>query len=86
MAEPVTLQKAENGGLVYAIGVLRNESSRERFGVKVELDVFDAQDQKIGSATDYTQSIIAGKEWRFKALVIDRKTVRAEVAKVTEQE
>jgi hypothetical protein len=85
-AGSVMLQKAENGDLVYAVGALRNESGRERFGVKVEVDVFDAQDKKLGFATDYTQSIIPGKEWRFKALVIDRKAVRAAMAKVTEQE
>jgi predicted RNA-binding Zn-ribbon protein involved in translation (DUF1610 family) len=86
MAGEVALAKAENGELRYAVGVLSNESSRERFGVKVLINLFDEQDAKVGSATDYTQSIIPGKEWKFKALVMSRKAVRAEVVKVTEQQ
>jgi hypothetical protein len=49
------------------------------------LGLFDAQDQKVGSATDYTQSITPGKEWKFKALVLPRDVVRAELVSVTEQ-
>ncbi len=86
MAGPVTLEKAENGDLSYAVGVLRNESSRQRFGVKVELALLDGQGERVGSATDYTPSILPGKEWKFKALVMERSTVRAELANVTEQE
>jgi hypothetical protein len=85
-AGAVTLQKAENGDLVYAVGTLRNESDRQRFGVKVDLAVFDEQGSRVGTASDYTQSILPGKEWRFKALIIDKKAARAEVAKVTEEE
>ena len=86
MAGPVTLEKAENGDLVYAVGFLRNDSSRQRYGVKVQLDLLNGQGEKIGSATDQVQSIVPGKEWRFKALVTERKTARAELAAVTEQE
>lgn len=83
-AGPVTLEKARDGNLVYAVGKLRNESDHERFGVKVELDVFDAANEKIGTATDYTSSIVAGKEWRFKALVTDRGATKAKLIVVKE--
>ena len=86
MAGPVTLEKAENGELFYAVGVLRNESGRQRFGVKVELDLLDDQGEKVGSAADYTPSILPGKEWKFKALVMERTTARAQLVNVTEQE
>jgi hypothetical protein len=85
-AGPVSLEKAENGDLVYAVGVLRNESGRQRFGIKVELNLLNAQGEKVGSASDQAGSILPGKEWKFKALVMERKSVRAELARVTEQE
>jgi len=85
-AGPVSLEKAESGGLVYAVGVLRNESDRQRFGIKVELNLLNAQGEKVGSASDQAGSILPGKEWKFKALVMERKSARAEVARVTEQE
>ena len=86
MPGPVTLEKAENGNLAYAVGVLRNESSRQRYGVKVLVDLFDENDLKVGTTTDYTQFIMPGNEWRFRALVVDHKAVRAELTNVTEQE
>lgn len=82
---PVELAKAENGGLVYAVGTLRNDSDHERYGVKVEINLFDAQNAKIETSTDYTPSITPGKEWKFRALVLNRKAVRAELVKVTEE-
>ena len=85
-AGPVTLEKAENGDLVYAVGVLRNQSGRQRFGIKVQLDLLDGQGEKVGSAGDYVASLLPGKEWKFKALVLERKTARAELVNVAEQE
>jgi len=85
-AGPVTLEKAENGDLVYAVGVLSNQSGRQRFGIKVQLDLLDEQGEKVGSAGDYVASILPGKEWKFKALVLERKTARAELVNVAEQE
>jgi len=81
---PISLQKASNGHLIYAVGNLRNTSDHQRFGVKVELDVLDADNEKIGTATDYTPSIDPGKEWKFRALVIDRAAARAKLADVKE--
>ncbi len=84
MAGPITLEKAPGGHLVYAVGKLRNTSDHQRFGVKVELDVLDADNDKIGTATDYTPSIDPGKEWKFKALVTDRAAAAAKLAAVKE--
>jgi len=84
MAGPVTLEKTAGSHLVYAVGKLRNESDHERFGVKVELDVFNDARERIGTATDYTSSIDAGKEWRFKALVTDRAAKTAKLTSVKE--
>jgi len=84
-AGTVTLEKTGDGHLVYAVGTLRNETKRQRFGVKVELEVLDANGDKIGSATDYADVIEAGKEWKFKALVTDRTATSARLTGVTEQ-
>jgi hypothetical protein len=84
MAGPVTLEKSGNGNLVYAVGKLRNTSDHQRFGVKVELDVFNASDEKVGTATDYVPFIDPGKEWKFKALVTDRAAATAQLTAVKE--
>jgi len=81
---PVTLQKVGEGSLVYAVGQLTNVSDQQKFGVKVLVDLFDDKGAKIGSATDYAQSIDAGKSWRFRAMVVDRGAVKAEIKEVTQ--
>jgi hypothetical protein len=84
MAGPITLEQAGDGRLVYAVGKLRNASDHQRFGVKVELDVFNAAHDKVGTATDYTPSIDPDKEWRFRALVTDRDAATAQLTAVKE--
>ncbi len=84
MAGPITLEKTEGSHLVYAVGKLHNAGDHQRFGVKVELDVFNAEHEKVGTATDYTSSIDPGKEWRFRALVTDRTAATAKLTAVKE--
>jgi hypothetical protein len=84
MAGPVSLEKAGDGNLVYAVGRLTNSSDHQRFGVKVELDVFNAGKQRVGTATDYTPSIDPGKTWKFRALVTDRSAAKAKLIAVKE--
>jgi hypothetical protein len=85
-ASKVSLDNSGNASLIYAIGTLTNETTRQRFGVKIQLDVLDAHKNKIGSATDYTDLIEPGKEWKFRAMVTDKNAKAAKLASVKEQE
>ena len=84
MAGPISIEKSEDGRLVYAVGTLTNVSDHERFAVKVELDVYDSGNEKVGTATDYTPSIVPGKHWAFKAMILDRTARRARLTSVKE--
>jgi hypothetical protein len=85
-AGTVSLDNSGDGRLIYAVGTLTNETTRQRFGVKVELDVLDAHHNKLGSATDYTDVIEPGKEWKFRAMVTDKNAKTAKLTNVKEQE
>jgi hypothetical protein len=85
-ASKVTLDKAGDGSLIYAIGTLTNETTRQRFGVKIELEVLDEHRKKLGSATDYADVIEPGKEWKFRAMVTDKNAKAAKLTSVKEQE
>jgi len=82
----VALEKAAGTSLVYAAGTVKNTSDRKRFGVKVELDLFDANEQKVGTATDYQQVMETNSVWHFKALVVDTKAATAKVATIKEDQ
>ena len=81
----ITLKKSEDTGLVYAVGTVKNDTTRQRFGVKIELDLLDAQDNKIGSTSDYIEVLEPNKEWQFKALLTDPKAVEAKIINIEEQ-
>lgn len=83
-ASTVSLEKTPGSSLVYAVGTLKNTTSRRRFGVKVELELSDAAGQKLGTASDYRQVLDPGAQWQFKALVMESKTAAASIAAIKE--
>ena len=80
----VTLEKAKSGNLMYAVGTIRNDSPHQRFGVKVEIEFTDAKGRPAGKTRDYTQVIEPGREWRFRALVLDAKAAQGKVVGIQE--
>lgn len=82
-----TVEKAKGSRLSYAMGTLTNASDHARYGVKIELDLFDQNGNKLAAqASDYVQQLEPRKTWPFRALVLDGKAVSAKVAKITEEE
>jgi hypothetical protein len=81
---PVMLEQGQGSSLVYAVGVIANTSSQQRFGVKVELELHAADGSKLGTASDYQKVIEPGAEWKFRALVVDKRVAAAKVSAIKE--
>ena len=81
----ITLEKAKGSSVVYAVGELKNDSDHQRFGLKIELDLLDTNEARIGAATDYLAILEPRKSWYFKALVLEGKAARARVAAIIEE-
>jgi hypothetical protein len=82
----INLEKTTGSSLIYALGTVMNPTNRQRFGVKVELDLFDAAGKKVATATDYQQVIEPKGRWQFKALVVDSKAATAKLASIKEDQ
>jgi hypothetical protein len=82
----IALEKASGTSLIYAVGTVRNALDKQRFGVKVELDLLDGSGEKVGGATDYQQVIEPKAEWKFRALVVDKKATAAKLATIKEDQ
>lgn len=82
---PVTIDKTAGSSLAYATGTLKNDTDRQRFGVSVELEVLDATGAKVGVAKDSAQILEPGGEWKFRALLVQKKAASARVSDVKEQ-
>ncbi len=81
----IIIEKAKGSSLIYAIGVVRNDSGHQRFGVNIELELTDARGNKVGTAKDYRAVMEPRQEWRFRALVLDSKAVAATVSSIREE-
>jgi hypothetical protein len=81
----VKLEKAHS--VVHAVGTLENLSTKTRYGVKIEFDVFDADGKKIGTAQDSVRETIEpGAKWAFRALVLGKKAASVKATGVSEQQ
>ena len=80
----VTLETTPGTKLVHAQGSLINTTNRQRFGVRVELKLFDAAGQWVADTSDYKDVIEPNAEWRFSAPVVERKAAAAKVEAIRE--
>ena len=80
----VTLETMPGTKLVHAHGSIVNTTNRQRFGVKVELELFDAGGKWLAKATDYKDVIEPNAEWKFRAPVVEKKAASAKVAAIKE--
>lgn len=81
---PVTLEQGPGSSLVYVVGTIQNVTNRQRFGVTIELELFDADGSKVGGATDYQKVIEPNAEWKFRALAVDKRARTARVVALKE--
>lgn len=82
----IKLEKTTDSTLVYVVGTVKNTSGKKKFGVKVELDLFDGSGKQTGTTSDYQGVIEPKAEWRFKAIVVDSKAVSAKLASIKEDQ
>ncbi len=84
----VKLETTKGSSLIYVVGSVRNASEHQRFGVRVEFDLFDKAGNKISTppSSDYKQIMEPREEWAFRAIVLDPKAAAAKLAKIKEDE
>ncbi len=82
----VQLEKTKGSSLVYAVGTVTNDSDYQRFGVKIELDIFNKDGKKVATTQDYMAILEPRREWPFRALIPDSRAAAAKVATLKEEE
>ena len=80
----VKIHSTPGSSLVYAVGLVKNEADKQRFGVTVELDLLDPAGKKIGAAKDYKEVLEPRAEWPFHALVVAKDAHTARVTSIHE--
>ena len=83
----IKLEKMPGTSVVHAVGTVRNESNRRRFGVRVQLDLLDSAGARVGGATDYCPQVLEPKtEWSFAATVLMPSATSAKLASISEDQ
>lgn len=80
----IKLEKTSGSSLVYASGTVRNLGGQRRFGVKISVQLIDAENQPVGQSQDYQPLMEPNAEWHFKALVLGAKAVSARINSISE--
>jgi uncharacterized OB-fold protein len=80
----IKLEKTPGNSLVHVTANIQNLSEHQRFGVKVEFELFDANGNPVGTATDYQPVLEPRGDWRCKALVMDAKATSAKFNSIHE--
>ncbi len=83
---PIRIEKTPGTTLFYAVGTLKNAAARQRFGVRLELDLLSAAGEKVGTAKDYLAVLERGGQWQFKAAVLESRAVAARVSAIKEDQ
>jgi hypothetical protein len=78
----ITLEKAAEASVVYAVGSIRNETNRRRLGIKLELELLDAAGNRVGTVTNFHPGLEPRAEWRFKSLVTFPKSASARLVSI----
>lgn len=82
----ISLQKVPGSGLVYAVGTAKNTVDRQRFGVKIQLNLLDENDKNIGVDSDYVSVVDPHKAWQFRVLLTHPHVAKVTVADIKEQQ
>ncbi|HZV34631.1 MAG TPA: FxLYD domain-containing protein, partial [Verrucomicrobiae bacterium] len=82
----IELEKTKGSSLVYAVGTLTNDSDYDRYGIRVEVDLFNGKGKNIGTAKDYKDYLAPHQDWQFRALIPEPKAVKAQLASVKEDQ
>jgi hypothetical protein len=82
---PVTIERVTNSSLVYATGTVLNQLGKQRFAVRVEIELLDSAGNAVGTTSDYAAMMEAKAEWRFKAIVLKKNAAKGRVTEIREQ-
>ncbi len=80
----VSIEPGAGSSLVYAVGAITNVTTRQRFGLKVELELFAADGSPAGGTSDYQKVLEPGGVWKYRALAMDKRATTAKIVGIKE--
>ena len=76
-------QTQADTGVIYVVGTVTNHAAAQAFNVKVQFELFDQGNNKLGVTQDIKDVIEARGTWKFKAIVTDKTSEDARPLPIT---
>ncbi len=67
----------------YVVGVIQNNSNKKYGYVQVEINLYDKDDNLVGSTLDNVNNLDPGTKWKFKAVVFQDNAATYEIKDIT---
>jgi hypothetical protein len=77
------LKKAKEGGLQFVVGSITNRSAAQYFSLKVEFELFKADGQPAGTASDLLSDLAPHAVGNFRATVLEKGVTKVKLVKVS---
>jgi len=74
----------KQGALRYVQGIASNALPQQRFSVKIQLELLDTNDLRVGTTSDYRPVVQPNEAWHFRALVVEQAAVSAAIIDIQE--
>ena len=70
-------------GIRYVTGIVTNESSSPYSFVSISVNLYDLDDNQVGSTLDNISNLAAGGTWKWRAVVLEDDARRARVTELS---
>lgn len=67
----------------YVVGKVKNNSDKQYTYVQVEINLYDSNDNQIGSTLANVNNLEPGGTWKFEAPIFEEKAIKYKIKGIT---
>ena len=76
-------KKMNKDSLRYVVGKIKNNSNKQYSYVQVEINLYDNNDNQVGSTLANVNNLEPGGTWKFEALIFEEKATKYKIKEIT---
>jgi hypothetical protein len=81
--ELLNSKRITKGSWKYVTGTIKNNTSKEYSYVQVEINLYDNNENQLGSTLANVNNLEAGGTWKFEAIIYEEKATRYKIKEIT---
>lgn len=81
--ELLEAKKMNKDSIRYVVGKVKNNSDKQYTYVQVEINLYDSNDNQIGSTLANVNNLEPGGTWKFEAPIFEEKAIKYKIKGIT---